>query len=238
MKLTDIDLSNREEIEALRALLDVILLGNGTQSPAEVFAPAATIPAGLPPSNGVASAAPSAVVTMAGAMNGLPQLQAASVELDAEGLPWDERIHAGTKTKTQKGVWTARKGVNDDALVNSVKAQLRAQVGGTSAPVAPSIPAPQLPGAVALPAVAPVAPVLPPLTAGPSAPAVALPAPETFEQLMPRVAAAVGNGLIPPNALQTAFAGLGLQSTEHLQQNPAYVPHVWAARKAAHAELL
>jgi len=32
-------------------------------------------------------------------------IQESDVEVDAEGIPWDKRIHATTKTKTVKGVW-------------------------------------------------------------------------------------------------------------------------------------
>lgn len=57
------------------------------------------------------------------------------VELDADGLPWDERIHASTKTKTQKNQWTKRKGV-DDATIARVLAELQ----GAQAPALPQPP--------------------------------------------------------------------------------------------------
>ena len=75
------------------------------------------------------------------------------VELDKNGIPWDERIHAGTKTKTAKGVWKRKKGVDDDTF-NSVTTQLKAAVtnGDTPAPepeedntAAPPPPAPEEP---------------------------------------------------------------------------------------------
>ena len=53
-------------------------------------------------------------------------------ELDASGLPWHADIHASTKTKTAKGIWTKRKGV-DDATVARVTAQLRASYPETTA---------------------------------------------------------------------------------------------------------
>lgn len=46
--------------------------------------------------------------------------------LDAEGLPWDERIHSSNRKMTAKGVWTRRKNV-DDAVFNSVVAELRGE---------------------------------------------------------------------------------------------------------------
>jgi hypothetical protein len=48
----------------------------------------------------------------------------ATVELDKFGLPWDERIHASTKSKTQDGVWTKKKGVQETTMA-AVVAELR-----------------------------------------------------------------------------------------------------------------
>lgn len=63
-------------------------------------------------------------------------------ELDVNGLPWDARIHAGTKRKNADGSWTARRGV-DDATVASVTAELRGvPVAATPAPVPVVAPAP------------------------------------------------------------------------------------------------
>lgn len=44
-------------------------------------------------------------------------------EVDASGRPWDERIHAGTKTKTAGGMWKKRKGV-DATLYEQVMAEI------------------------------------------------------------------------------------------------------------------
>lgn len=55
-------------------------------------------------------------------------------ELDSEGLPWDARIHASTKTKTVKGVWKARKNVPDDVKL-SVETELRLASKTASLPV-------------------------------------------------------------------------------------------------------
>ena len=37
-------------------------------------------------------------------------------ELDATGIPWDERIHTSTKTQTQKGFWKRKPRVEDDVF--------------------------------------------------------------------------------------------------------------------------
>lgn len=54
---------------------------------------------------------------------------------DKNGLPWDERIHAGTKALNGDGTWKKRRGV-DDATVAAVTAEL---TGATPEPT----PAPQ-----------------------------------------------------------------------------------------------
>lgn len=43
---------------------------------------------------------------------------------DADGLPWDSRIHSSSKEVVKNGTWRKRRGV-DDALVRSVEAELR-----------------------------------------------------------------------------------------------------------------
>jgi hypothetical protein len=54
-------------------------------------------------------------------------------ELDSAGLPWDERIHSGSKKKNADGKWKLRKNV-DEALVGTVEAQNRSGTQ-TSVPV-------------------------------------------------------------------------------------------------------
>lgn len=55
--------------------------------------------------------------------------------LDAQGLPWDQRIHASTKAKNADGTWRQKRGV-DAALVEQVTASLRSLVA------IPAVPAP------------------------------------------------------------------------------------------------
>lgn len=61
--------------------------------------------------------------------------QTSPVELDSEGLPWDKRIHASTKTKIASGTWKLARGV-DASVVEAVKAELR---GLMSVPVTGSV---------------------------------------------------------------------------------------------------
>ncbi len=57
-------------------------------------------------------------------------------ETDSKGLPWDERIHAISKTKTQKGEWKARRGVSHE-LIKQVENELRSVTPN----VQPTLPA-------------------------------------------------------------------------------------------------
>lgn len=75
------------------------------------------------------------------------------VELDIDGLPWDVRIHAGTKTKTAPGAWKKKKGA-DKAMVEQVIAELKATMAAptpetvTTAPPPPVTEVPAPPAAV------------------------------------------------------------------------------------------
>lgn len=121
----------------------------------------------LPPA---ASAAPpaappnpsSASVTPAPAASPVPPASSPDL-LDAEGLPWDERIHSSSRTKTAKGVWKARKGL-DPAVKTAVAAEL---LNAGRAQMADATPVP-----AAMPAAAP-APTPPAAAAPPPPPAAA-----------------------------------------------------------------
>ena len=90
-----------------------------------------------------------------------PPAPPAAVELDTEGLPWDERIHSGKKTKYAKdnpqnktvaGSWKRKRGVQP-LTVDQVKAELRLVYPAPTAAVAPVAPlAPVPPAAPATPA--------------------------------------------------------------------------------------
>lgn len=47
-------------------------------------------------------------------------------DLDSSGMPWDERIHSSTSTKTKEGLWRKKKGVPAD-LVQKVEAERRVE---------------------------------------------------------------------------------------------------------------
>lgn len=89
---------------------------------------------------------------------------APTVELDKNGIPWDERIHAGTKRKNADGTWSLKKGV-DKELAAQIIAEYQsapAAPATTTVPAAPAAPAkPGVPTPPAPPA-APAKPGVPP----------------------------------------------------------------------------
>lgn len=102
-----------------------------------------------------------------------------TVELDKNGIPWDERIHVGTKRKNADGTWSLKKGV-DKELAAQIIAEYQ-----SAAPTAPSTP--EKPSAPA----APSAPAKPGVPAAPSKPSAPVPpAPPKAEDAGPTVKAA------------------------------------------------
>jgi len=85
---------------------------------------------------------------------------ATTVDIDAAGLPWDERIHSSKKTVKADGTWTRRKNVAD-SLYEKVTAELKAGAAATSTP---SLPTPPV-----APVAAPTLPTMPSLPTLPTA---------------------------------------------------------------------
>jgi hypothetical protein len=136
----------------------------------------------------------------------LPTANAGSnVELDADQVPWDERIHASTRNKNADGRWKRKRNV-DDATYNSIAASLKSTAAAPAA-VAPS-----------LPSVAAAAPSLPPppVAAAPSLP----PAPAQAPEYTDLVALLVSNTNGPDNPtgrltaewIEAALKGYGVVS--------------------------
>jgi hypothetical protein len=161
---------------------------------------------------------------------------AGGVELDADGLPWDERIHAGTKRKNADGRWTGKKGINDPDLRPRVIAQLRAQMaagGVTTQSAAPFTNAPSTTPLAALPATnglaslaAPTPPALP----------VGKPTPTTFADFMTAATVEVQSGRL--TALQFGEACKLYGGPAGLASDPAAIPTVWEALKKQHPGML
>lgn len=140
-----------EEVEAAHEIIDRQFSADSG------IAPSAIVSNNAQPGNTVSAA--SGDNTAAGA----PQL-------DAAGLPWDERIHSSNRKFSDKGMWWGKRGV-DSGTKAKVEAELRATMSangtGTAAVVTTTTPAP---------APAPLAST-PPVTGLPPMPGAALPDP-------------------------------------------------------------
>jgi hypothetical protein len=124
---------------------------------------------------------------------------APTVEVDATGLPWDPRIHASTKTKTAKNVWTRRRGVEDDVF-NQVEAQLKA--------------------AMAIPA--------PPANVAVQQQQVATDAPPTFPTLMTFITERVSAQRLSQADVQAAVQSVGLESLNLVMSRADLIPGIMA----------
>lgn len=167
-----------------------------------------------------------------------PPAPSGAVELDADGLPWDARIHSGPVDKRPKngdGRWRRKPRV-DDATVHAVTAELR-QVMGAPAPVptqaAPPPPVPTAPPApdpvTAAPTGAPPAPPPTPAAAvTESGPDVATPAasgpPATFADLMRVVTGLQTAGKLTIEDTNAIAVGLGLTGLRDVLKRPDLVP--------------
>lgn len=88
---------------------------------------------------GVASASTHTVSTGASVATATP-----TIELDKEGLPWDERIHSSTKSKNEDGKWKLRKGMGNSAQLPAIKAELLQKVAAMGAtPAQSAAPTPE-----------------------------------------------------------------------------------------------
>lgn len=139
-----------------------------------------------------------------------------AVELDVNGLPWDARIHAGTKRKNADGSWTAKRGV-DDATVASVTAELR---GVPTVAVNPT------------PIVTPPTPTVAPVVAAPPAASGELPA--TSAEFMQWLSAHIKAGRLSNTDATLAVQSTGLTILPDLMkpENAALIPVVAAKLKA------
>lgn len=167
------------------------------------------------------NAAPAAPAPSGGDGAGVASPNPGGVEIDKNGLPWDGRIHAGTKGKIADGSWRKKVGVTPE-LTAQVEAELRAALGAPPAPEAAS-PAPIPPAPVAAPAppapvaAVPVPPAAPPAPAPtpPVAPtasgeAAAIPAVSDFAGLMRKITGLQAAGKLSVEDTTANCAALGI----------------------------
>lgn len=149
-------------------------------------------------------------------------------DVDSRGLPWDERIHAGTKATNADGSWRNKRGV-DKALLEAVETELSGSrpIPLPDAPVATASGADVAGGASEVP--------LPPAPAAeeaagtiPDAPAAPTPADApTFKDAMAIVTTRQREGTLTQVQVSEAAQALGLSSVVDLAK-PANAEHIAA----------
>lgn len=151
----------------------------------------------------------------------------ANGELDAAGTPWDERIHASTKTKVADGTWKKKRGV-DPELYAAVIAEYSADEDYEERQEGPKPAAPvavEPPAAPSIPDAEPTggAPVSPP-----PPPPVAPPAPPVGELDWPSFVRLVTSksGGVSAADIAAACQAEGIASFPQLQQQPDKIPAV------------
>lgn len=249
------DTTNVKDRQAIRALLDFLSQPNEAMSSnaqAILAATRANIDANDNPAKGLdtkelftgTNVIP---ITLAPGVPPAPGVTPA-LDLDAEGLPWDERIHSSNKKKSDAGVWQLVRGAKSDmARINRIKQEIRATLAlpagapAQTANVLPVFPQAQAAApALTLPTPAPILPTapvasLPQLPAEPSPlPAPVVPTlppkqPETVADLMGLVGPAIGALRMPPTALQDACTKLGIPNLNALvsANRPDLVQALW-----------
>lgn len=182
---------------------------------------------------------PAAVVPPPPVSSGVvPVSPPAGVDVDAEGLPWDARIHGGTKEKTAKGVWKRRRNT-DDAEWDRVRAELKQVMSAGASPTPIEALAARVPDAAAAfsvpnvpppPPPAPVAtvPPAPAATAAPDIRPAPAPAPDigAFGALLKRIIEAQDAKQITVEQTNQAVQSMGLNTIGDLLNQPDLVAPV------------
>lgn len=128
------------------------------------------------------------------------------VDVDADNLPWDERIHASTKTKNKDGTWRALRGVDPDILAR-VTAELKGVMGAKVEPTGD-------------------APAAPPIPPAPPAPEIPLATNDEYSQLVDLIASHKG-GLTPEWVNRVvAYCGAPGGTLQSIANNPELVTAV------------
>lgn len=156
--------------------------------------------------------------------------------LDKAGLPWDSRIHAGSRTKTENGLWKKKRGI-DSITVSGVEGELRklmaipAPVAVSAASIAetlghsyavPHTPAPPPPPPPANPTVAAAEPTA---AAVPSAPVAGG---NAFIDLITKASLAVGQNKLTQEQITAACVSCGIPALPLLANRLDLVPQVSA----------
>lgn len=135
--------------------------------------------------------------------------------IDKSGLPWDERIHASTRTLTADGLWRKKRGI-DEAAVTAVEAELRKVM---------AIPSPSSP----VPSASMTANLAPPPPPPAAAPAPVADFQNQFVALIGRTAQALAAGKITQAQIQQCADSAGLPNIQMLFNRPDLFEQVRAA---------
>lgn len=167
------------------------------------------------------------------------------LDLDADGLPYDPRIHSSSKVKNKgDNKWKLKRGV-DESVVAAVTQELRALLAvpvpttvPAAAPPPPPVPvAPPAPDAGA--AVVPPPPVAPAPPPPPPAAAPASTDPQNFVQLMGWVGPLSTQGKLSADTISAVLIAHGVKDANGvgqltlLMQRPDLIPAVYADLKQA-----
>lgn len=184
--------------------------------PAPVVPPVTSVMPPAPPAPVPPPAAPVPPVHSAPVPPPPPAPAGNTVALDKEGLPWDARIHAATKSKIANGTWKRKKGLPEETFA-AVVAELR-QTMAIPAPVGTVAyaPPPPPPAASAVPPAPPAAPPAPP-----AAPASD---PANFAEFMAWIAGLIAAGKWTHPQTSTALGSIGLPGAVALASRPDLIP--------------
>lgn len=122
---------------------------------------------------------------------------------DANGLPWDDRIHSSSKAVNKDGTWRYRKGVQEH-VVTAVEAELK---GRLLTPATPPAPAAAVETVAVAPVPVPTATVLP----FPTAPAVPVQVPVAAPAPAPQPEPTGGLTVVPATGVDWPTVCIAMQ---------------------------
>lgn len=169
---------------------------------------------------------------------------------DADGLPWDARIHSSGRDKNSDGRWRKRRNV-DEAVVTAVTAELRTLVENMHAgridvvthvgerptdvivPPPPVAAAPVPPPPPLDPVAAFAQPAVVPVPPPPAVEPTVSSAPTTFVEFMPKIVALLSEKRLSHDDLTRTLVANGVANLGSLgaaaSLNPALIPTLWAS---------
>lgn len=146
-------------------------------------------------------------------------------EFDSAGQPWDERIHASTKSKNADGKWKKRKGAGEAETMSEKLDRIEAIIPAQTPSFAP------VATTVAAPVVAPVAPPVAAPVAAPVVPAATIT--RDFKGLMLRISNLFATKQVEPNYPQTIVQRINqgystnVSTITDIAANADYVEYAW-----------